>query len=287
MQRDILVFPVDRSMAVDEKRFNQLKARVDALEQSAPSPTSPAPASHGFSWAVVGPVVGSAVAIIAVTVSFGIHLDSKIGDVQHNYEALSQRADKMESAIKALNSQQSEQTQKLIQSLLAAAKTNPSPEFAARAASTVASVTHNLRENKVPASPEFFESAFTDLKATLPHAGPSAFAAEVALAEYRSSLITMQVPSSAFSCMGEAAKLPSHLGGRVTNLTFYGCAYSLDGAAYTNVVFINSHIIYGGGPVQLNDVVFVNCTFEAQPSPKGSQLLEYAALDQQQLSIGS
>jgi hypothetical protein len=33
-------------------------------------------------------------------------------------------------------------------------------------------------------------------------------------------------------------------------------------------------------------VLFVNCTFEVTPNAHGSQLLEYAALDRKQLSVG-
>ena len=196
---------------------------------------------------------------------------------------------KAEGAIKALASQQSDQMQKLVQSLLAAAQTTSDPQVASRATVAAASITQSLRREKTPASPEFFQSAFANLNAAETRIGSPAFGAKIALAEYRSSLATIQIPKTVMLCSGDASKTPGS--GPMRNMTLKGCAYRLDdnrlGPNYfINVVFVDSRIIYKGGQVELDNVLFVNCTFEVTPNAHGSQLLEYAALDRKQLSVG-
>jgi hypothetical protein len=52
----------------------------------------------------------------------------------------------------------------------------------------------------------------------------------------------------------------------------------LDGMQFKNVVFRDVRIVYNGGPVRMNNVYFVNCTFEMRQLPN-SQNLALAMLD--------
>lgn len=59
----------------------------------------------------------------------------------------------------------------------------------------------------------------------------------------------------------------------------------LDGIMWKNVVFENTHIIYEGGDVHLENVRFVNCTFEAPATKPGAQFAEFAALAKPDLVV--
>jgi hypothetical protein len=48
-----------------------------------------------------------------------------------------------------------------------------------------------------------------------------------------------------------------------------GIAFNLDGFKFRHVIFSNIRIIYNGGPAQLEDVLFVNCTFDIPQKPQG------------------
>ena len=65
---------------------------------------------------------------------------------------------KLEGAINVLTNQQSDQTQRLIHDLLAAAK-GAKPEIAAKATQAAASLMETLKADKRPAAPQFFEDA--------------------------------------------------------------------------------------------------------------------------------
>jgi hypothetical protein len=108
----------------------------------------------------------SAAAIVVTVVITGIAATHIIdSEISTKYSALDSRMTKAEGAIKALASQQSDQMQKLVQSLLAAAQTTSDPQVASRATVAAASITQSLRREKTPASPEFFQSAFANLNA--------------------------------------------------------------------------------------------------------------------------
>jgi hypothetical protein len=48
----------------------------------------------------------------------------------------------------------------------------------------------------------------------------------------------------------------------------------LDGMDIRNVVFENVHIVYGGGPLKMENIFFVNCTFELPQTRVGQELAE-------------
>jgi hypothetical protein len=56
-------------------------------------------------------------------------------------------------------------------------------------------------------------------------------------------------------------------------LRFVGGEVTLDGSYYVNTIFENMKIIYHGGPIRLENVTFVNCTFDlSQPNPEAMRL---------------
>ena len=59
----------------------------------------------------------------------------------------------------------------------------------------------------------------------------------------------------------------------------------LDGLKFVNMVFVNMHIVYYGGPVLLDNVKFVDCTFEFSPNKYGEQLANGVALALPHISI--
>jgi hypothetical protein len=57
-------------------------------------------------------------------------------------------------------------------------------------------------------------------------------------------------------------------------LLFDGAEVLVDGMHIKRVIFRNSHIIYRGGPINLDTVYFVNCTFEIVRETNGMRLAE-------------
>jgi hypothetical protein len=62
--------------------------------------------------------------------------------------------------------------------------------------------------------------------------------------------------------------------------------FVLDGFYLDNVAFENAHIIYHGGPVILQNVRFVNCTFDVRRSLQSERLLEAATKQPVNATIG-
>jgi len=70
--------------------------------------------------------------------------------------------------------------------------------------------------------------------------------------------------------------------GNATTQHFYlgaiGFELRLDGYHIRNAIINGARIVYNGGPLILENVYFVNCTFEMPPTPQ-SQELANAILD--------
>jgi len=296
METVVLEFPlgVPAEMPTTKERFEALENRVTRVESGLGSGPNGASKSNWIAWLPLG---ASVVGLLAIMVTGGIHLDNKIGTVQKDIQTMSGRMKGIEDAVKVLGNQQSDQTQKLINSLLAAAKLAKKPEIAARAIATAASLTATLKEEKRAASPEFFKIATEELTALhlsgVKETKLGAFRTQRELAEYQSALQLGQTMGTVWNCaLGFNSKSMFGAGGDQTsanrfiaNVTVTNCPQILDGFSWKNVVFINSRIIYHGGPVILDNVTFVNCKFEAEAGNDGFQLLQYAALDQKILKI--
>jgi len=72
----------------------------------------------------------------------------------------------------------------------------------------------------------------------------------------------------------------------ISGLTFKGVTQTLDGAEWNDVVFVNAKIRYRGGPLRLNHVRFVNCTFEVTGNDHGSQFARGLVMGNDPLTIG-
>lgn len=89
-----------------------------------------------------------------------------------------------------------------------------------------------------------------------------------------------------------AIRLAPPLTGKLAEGIFFengvikGGTQTLDGIHWRNAVFIDTHIRYGGGEVELQNVRFVNCTFEVPQNTRGIQVADYAALAAPYLTIG-
>jgi hypothetical protein len=70
----------------------------------------------------------------------------------------------------------------------------------------------------------------------------------------------------------------------ISNIAVVTPSQTLDGFVWNSVVFVNARIRYLGGPVTLNNVRFVNCTFDV-PAKGGHPILNYAMAQQPELIV--
>lgn len=240
--------------------------------------------------------------------------------MQETLESHKERLAKLQDAIAVLSNQQSEQTQKLIHDLLAAANKTGNSAVIAKALAISTSLTVTLRQEQRPASPEFFKTTMQNVGALRqkgqgqPELLTVLHKFKVNLAAYRSSLepLPSEMGQFTFGSMEHAliisdSKTAIFRGGRwdftkvtgdaivlkgnTRNITFEdnvikGGNQSLDGIHWKDVTFIGTHIRYKGGALNIENVHFVNCTFDAPDTARGDQLIDYAALAQNKLIIG-
>jgi hypothetical protein len=83
----------------------------------------------------------------------------------------------------------------------------------------------------------------------------------------------------------ENAFPPEEVAVTLRNIKVVGGYQTLDGMGWQDVTFIGTAIRYYGGPVELKNVRFINCTFLSPPVPTATQFLDYAALGLTNLSI--
>jgi len=72
---------------------------------------------------------------------------------------------------------------------------------------------------------------------------------------------------------------------RVENITFVDGSQTLDGIHWVDVVFVNTHVKYEGGEVDLRNVRFVNCTFAFSDSARSADLADHIALNNSSIVI--
>ena len=304
MQASILQFPVYDHMTVTEGRFNRAESRInDALERvsrlEGQAPTGTRRAASPL--AILG---GAAAVVVTLIVGFVSATHTIDADIDSKFGGLNTRLTKAEGAIKALGDQQPGQTQQLIRDLLAAAQSGSDPKLAAKATQTATVLTAALRTAKTPAPPEFFQSSVDVLNeiGANPEVSKVAFTAKVALAEYRSAIVPLPNRASMrtgvpheLECMPPGNDYPNHLtdvSARLDTINLIStnnCWQRLDNVRWHNIAFVNMRIRYLGGDLDLQNVLFINCTFEikaaAQKSVRTQKLLNYAALDQRVLTI--
>ena len=66
----------------------------------------------------------------------------------------------------------------------------------------------------------------------------------------------------------------------VEKLTIAGALQTLDGIRWTNVTFVGTRVKYAKGPLDMENVRFVNCTFDFPADESGSRLSNAIALGQ-------
>lgn len=72
---------------------------------------------------------------------------------------------------------------------------------------------------------------------------------------------------------------------RVEDITFSGAAQTLDGIRWRNVVFVDTRLRYEGGPLSLQNVQFIRCTFGFTTDERAGRLASAIALGQTSLQI--
>lgn len=65
----------------------------------------------------------------------------------------------------------------------------------------------------------------------------------------------------------------------IKDLILIGANQRLDYITWKDVTFVGTHIKYAGGPVRLQNVRFVDCTFDLPNNDAGARLAEYATLE--------
>jgi hypothetical protein len=83
-----------------------------------------------------------------------------------------------------------------------------------------------------------------------------------------------------------AGRAPSSLP-YIQDVFIRGGMQKLDGFQWKHVTFIGAHIAYKGGEVKLENVTFVNCTFDLPKDQRGSKVAQYVALSLPSLEIGA
>jgi hypothetical protein len=173
-------------------------------------------------------------------------------------------------------------------------------------------LTEGAANRRTPVLPGFFFVAIQELNnLSAMVRGPSVLSgplnkARVALAEYRSSLEPVpHLPAS--HQLSSSSDLAHALGfgsilrwdgppgedmieqrapslieppPSISDLALINGQQTLDNWRWRNVLFVNMHIVYRGGPVGLMNVRFIHCTFATTPDPPGSVVTDYAALKQ-------
>jgi hypothetical protein len=302
-----------------DERINSAFQRIQRLEGGIPLAPGPTPVAGGVT---PGKLYGATAAIVLSIVIAAVGVTHA---VDSQYAGLDKRLTKIEGAVKVLSSQQSDQTQKLVHDLLAAVKENPKSDSASKVLVTAGALISTLQHEKRPAPPAFFQVGIDTINQIDQAHGyiPAAFETRIKFAEYRSALEvvpewgTSLAPSDktkpTIQFGPEAAnKQFDHIAIDLTaskgdgiklegnrelarNIVFMndridGGTLVLDGIHWHDVYFVGTHIRYEGGELELNNVRFVNCTFEVSsskiaPRPRAKKLLDYATLLQPELTI--
>jgi hypothetical protein len=198
--------------------------------------------------------------------------------------------------------------QKLIDQSKAHAERGNTAE-ASRDLALAVSFLEDAKKNKAPANTAFFEDTYVKLNQLkdIPQLSNEWHSARLELATYKSALqprpkltepgklvnrsinqddlkdatyLIKQVPGEIFTAGGVVQKLSDNF--FVENVVLVGgvegVRQTLDGIRWRNVIFQNVHIRYEGREVLLENVKFVNCTFDIAPDSRGAQVTDYAIL---------
>jgi hypothetical protein len=161
-----------------------------------------------------------------------------------------------------------------------AGKIQPATKAARKAKTLLASA----KQNATPLDAKFFVNVSQDLSNLRKHGGnlgEEAFDLQLQLAEYRSELQSIDLSHYVvLTCSpgSDQEWFAPNPGLVLDGQAIVNCKQHIDKIKWYHVVFVNAHIIYQGGPLFLNDVTFVNCTFSVEKGDSGFKLLQYVAL---------
>jgi hypothetical protein len=137
------------------------------------------------------------------------------------------------------------------------------PSSAIEAVRTIA---RQARADKLQTAPSVLKDANAKIQSAIstdPALIDEGWSATLALVDYRSTLPPTHDLSSSPASGLQNFKLPL-----ATQNLFDGGKQKLDGVHWKNSIFRNMRIEYGGGPMELENVRFINCTFVMKYSPK-------------------
>jgi hypothetical protein len=202
--------------------------------------------------------------------------------------------------------------------LLSAAQTIPDPTVATKAVIASNSLIAGLKDEKIPADQQYFKTIVLHLNSLAgntsnPSVAKAIHATRLSLAEYSSALqlepqtggqivvsrnmehawVLSHSPNGTFrgirfdfrKVTGNAIVVEESPNTLFENDIIEGGNQLLDGIKWHTVTFVGTHISYYGGYTELENVRFVNCTFDvplqidAPRSTKAKQFLEMATLN--------
>jgi hypothetical protein len=202
------------------------------------------------------------------------------------FSKIDKHISRVEMGVRIIGAKQGGDTKTLIDEALAVAK-NASDTGRTQSAKTVLDIANRLlaeqKASREPAPQEFFDNTiqkYEKLRKS-PELSDSVWEGSMKLVEYRSAV--SMVPTGFGVHIGELSRRgpfrylkDSLISGPNAIAMGTERGFVLDGFYLENVVFENAHIIYHGSPVVLQNVRFVNCTFDVQRSSQSEQLLEAA-----------
>jgi hypothetical protein len=305
---------VAESLDMDQDLKKALKDMAEAVKTLAESqkgtePTVAPIKQSGFTWNQIWVAIPTAVVLLTGcwgVLQYTISSEITKAFVEPN-KALQNMSKDVEYLRKDVNSLQ---TQSSIESLKHSASNPEDKESAIDASKTIDSA----RENSIQLPAALIEKVgqrFVEASKS----NPAAWEAAIKLVEYKSFLNTSaslpvsgpilegpdQIDVTYFAPVGlnmknsmytsTASSPPNipelHEIGRPDKnlalkmgpkyLIFNGGTFKADGFVFKHLILENMHISYNGGPLVLQDVIFINCTFE-MPLNKRSQSLTIAGL---------
>jgi hypothetical protein len=170
----------------------------------------------------------------------------------------------------------------------------------------------DARAKRIAVKPDYFAQASRQLQAlaSMSQLSDEIHSVRLQLAAYRSALqpppsptqkttpvrqpLVLSIPTTSTTLRKITPgpffippKIPFNLtiDGGVLEGAVSGVTQDLDNIGWTDVIFVNMHIIYRGGPVILQNVRFVNCTFDFTSDQHGVEFAEYVVLDKSTFKV--
>lgn len=297
-------------MAPTETQFENLKKRVRDLEDRTRAQTTP----ENWSWTKTLRKWWPIILALLCGLGYVSHLmiDRQIRAADTPIETkLGTISDKLNEIKGELDVLLPRLAQESLGESWQAVKRGDTPA-ASQALSSATAFLKAARAQHIPVEPHYFAQVTQQVQAlaSTSQLSSGVHNMRLQLAAYRSSLRPLPAPThltatvhrgvtpSAVAKGTELRKAapgpffgtPSQgLGGGVEDLTLVGAVkgvtQDLDHTRWINITFVNVHIIYHGGPVELRNVRFVNCTFDFPDDQRGVQFSEYVVLSRSTLKI--